>query len=63
MPATERSLMQGKLSVGLFSPSSISFNDNAIVRNFTLQSFSNICRQLAGNLHMITFDYRTALEL
>ena len=26
--------MEGKLSIGLLSPSSISFNDNSIVRNF-----------------------------
>ena len=49
--------MEGKLSIALFSPSSISFNDNAMVRNFTLRSFSKICHQLEGNLHMITLDY------
>ena len=26
--------MEGKLSIGRFSPSAISFNDNAVVRNF-----------------------------
>ena len=52
--------LKGKLSLGLFSPSLISFNDSAIVRNFTLRSFSKICHQLEGNLHMITLDYRTA---
>ena len=31
---TDCSLMEGKLSIVLFSPSSISFNDNTIVRNF-----------------------------
>ena len=53
-------VMEGKLSMGLFSPGSISFNENAIVRNFTLES---CCRQLEGNLHVITFDYRTTLDL
>ena len=62
-PATDFRLMEGKLSIGLLSFSFISFNDNAIVRNFTLQSFSKICRQFEGNLHMITFDYRTMLHL
>ena len=62
-PATECSLMEGKLSVGLSSPSSISFNDYSIVRNCTLRSFSKICHQIEGNLHMITFDYRTMLNL
>ena len=52
-PATECGLMEGKLSVGLSSPSSISFNDYPIVRNCTLRSFSKICRQIEGNLHMI----------
>ena len=60
--------MEGKLSIGLVSPTSVSFNDKAIVRNFYLKKFyssklSKICRQLEGNLHMITFDYRTALDL
>ena len=32
-PATDCRLMDGKLSIGIFSPSSISFNNNAIVRN------------------------------
>ena len=45
--------MEGKLSVGLSSPSSISFNDYPIVRNCTLRSSSKICRQIEGNLHMI----------
>ena len=67
-PANDRRLMEGKLSIGLFSPSSISFNVNAIVRNFYLKKFhssklSKVCRQLEGNLQMITFDYRTTLEL
>ena len=31
--------MEGKLSVGLFSPSSITFNDNAIVRKFYAKKF------------------------
>ena len=35
-PATDCRLMAGKLSLGLFSPSSIFFDDNAFVRNFTL---------------------------
>ena len=60
--------MEEKLSIGLVSPSSISSNDDLIVRNFypkkfTLQSFSKVCGQLEGNLHMITFDYRTMLDL
>ena len=55
--------MEGKLSMRLFSPSSISFDDNVIVRNFTLRSLSKICGQLEGNLHLITFDYRTKLDV
>ena len=60
--------MEGKLSIGLFRPSSIAFNDNAIVRNFYPKNFHSsklfkICRQLEGNLHMITFVYRTTLDL
>ena len=31
-PVTDDCLREGKLSVGVFSPSSISFNDNAIHR-------------------------------
>ena len=31
--------MKGELSIGLFSPISISFNDNAIVRNFYPKKF------------------------
>ena len=31
--------MEGKLSVGLFSPSSLSFNDNPIVSNFYSKKF------------------------
>ena len=53
-------------------PRSISINDTAIVRNFypknpildaNQRSFLKICRQLDGNLCMITFDYRTVLDL
>ena len=33
-PAIDCSLMGGKFSIGRFSPSLTSFNDNAIVRNF-----------------------------
>ena len=32
-------LMEGKLSIGPFSPSAISFNDNAIERNFYPKKF------------------------
>ena len=31
--------MEGKLSIGRFSPSAISFNDNVIVRNFYPEKF------------------------
>ena len=31
--------MEGKLSIGRFSPSAISFNDNAIVRNVYPENF------------------------
>ena len=41
-PATNCRLMEGKLSIGLFSPSLVSFNYNSIARNFALQSFSKI---------------------
>ena len=58
---------EGKLSTGIFSPSSISSNDNAIVRNFYTKKvysskLSKICCQLQGNLHMISVEYRTALD-
>ena len=44
---------EGKLATGIFSPSSISSNDNAIVRNFyTKKVYSSkipkICCQLEG---------------
>ena len=57
-------LMEGKLSMGLFS--SISFNDNAIVRNFYPKKFQSL--KLFKDLlptwrELITFDYRTALDL
>ena len=56
--------MEGKLSMGLFS--SISFNDNAIVRNFYPKKFQSL--KLFKDLlptwrELITFDYRTALDL
>ena len=35
----------------------------SILRNFTLLIFSKICHQLKENLHLITFHYRTALEI
>ena len=37
--ATDFRLMEGKLSIGLLSFSLISFNDNAIVRNFSPKIF------------------------
>ena len=45
-PATYCRLIKESFPQEFFSPSSISFNDNVIVRNFTLRSFSNICHQL-----------------
>ena len=33
------------------------------INKFNFRSFSTISRHLEGNLHMITFDYRTALDL
>ena len=38
-PATDCRLLEEKLSIGLFSPSSISLNNNAIVRNFYPKKF------------------------
>ena len=38
-PATDCNLMKVKLSIRPSSPSSISFNDNAIVRNFYPKKF------------------------
>ena len=34
--------MEGKLSIGLLSPSSISFNDNAMVKNFCPKKFQSL---------------------
>lgn len=52
---------------GHYRPCLITFNDAAIVRNFYLDEnqsfFQKICRQLEENLHMIVFDYKTALDL
>ena len=41
-PATDCTLMERKLSIGLLSTSSISFNDNAIERNFYPKKFYSL---------------------
>ena len=60
-------LMEGKLSLGLFSPSAISFNGNAIVWNFYPKKFhsSKLFKDWLPiwRWHMITFDYRTTFDL
>ena len=56
-PATCCSLiMKGKLSIGLFSPSSISFNENAIVRNFYLHP-SKLIKDSSPTLREFAYDH------
>ena len=61
--------IEEKLSMGLFSSSSISFNDNAIVRNFYPKKFhsSKHFQRFAANLKWIcvwfSLTIRTALDL
>ena len=52
--------MEGKLYIGPFSPSPISVNNYAIVRNFYPKKFYSLklfkdLPPTFGNLHMITF--------
>ena len=43
-PATDRGLIEGKLSTDTVDPRSISFNDTAIVRNFYAKKFHPLCK-------------------
>ena len=52
-PATNCRLIEGKVSISIFSPSSLSFNDNAIVSNFYTKKFYALFeafQRLATNL-------------
>ena len=68
-PATDCSMMEGKLSIGSFNPCATSFNDNAIVRNFYPEkffAFFEAFQRIAANLKEICIwspFTRTALDL
>ena len=47
-PVTDSRLMEGKLSIGVFSPSSISFNDNA--NHYKKISLFEASQRFAANL-------------
>ena len=60
-PATDCSLMEGKLSIVLFSPSSISFNDNTIVRNFYPRKFQRFAANFKG-IYIVIMQWQIQRE-